>query len=145
MRSPLRYQYVVKNIKTEDIRKFGITHFEEHTGFPPSLVKQIIKGIEKIDYEKDEILTKLESGWRLEYEQIIDIPSEVKIPKDIQQHMDLDLPLLDRQIKRLKQLIADHEKLEQETLNEIYFKQLRLEKKLQRILLVSMRNKIVIR
>lgn len=37
----LRYQYIVKNLKTEEIKKFGIDHFEEHTGIPGSLANKI--------------------------------------------------------------------------------------------------------
>lgn len=37
---PLRYQYVVLNKETSEVKKFGINHFEEHVGIPPHLVKE---------------------------------------------------------------------------------------------------------
>src|SRR5690606_25388474 len=46
----LRYQYIVKNIRSGEIKKFGRNHFEFHTGIPANIVKDIIKGFESIDY-----------------------------------------------------------------------------------------------
>ncbi|MRG85938.1 DUF3895 domain-containing protein [Salinibacillus xinjiangensis] len=105
---PLRYQYIVHNKGTGEIRKFGIKHFEEHTGIPPQLVKDIVKGIEKIDFEMDEILLKNAQGWTLVHAGIETIPAAIDIPKDIQQHFDAGVPLLDRQVQRLRERIADY-------------------------------------
>lgn len=102
----LRCQYVIKNNETEELKRFGITHFEEHTGIPPQLALQIKKGMTSIDYELDEILTKLEEGWELADEGIEHIPDEIHMPSDIQNHMDHGIPLLDRQLIRLNALIA---------------------------------------
>ncbi|MHA6250895.1 DUF3895 domain-containing protein [Oceanobacillus sp. CAU 1775] len=104
----LRYQYVVFNNQTKEVKKFGITHFEEHIGIPAHLVKEIINGIVKIDYEGDEILIKIANGWTLADEQIFEIPIDVTIPNDIQFHFDNNVPLLNRQITALKRLIADY-------------------------------------
>ncbi len=54
---PLRYQYVVKNLVTDKILKFGKNHFEEHTGLSSEIVSAVIKGMHKIDKELDEILS----------------------------------------------------------------------------------------
>lgn len=104
---PLRYQYILENKKTGDMKKFGRDHFQEHTGIPASLAKKIVKGIEKIDYEMDEVLLKLVNGWTLADEGIGTIPSGMEIPRDIQQHFDVGLPLLDRQVRRLHREITD--------------------------------------
>ena len=104
---PLRYQYIVENKETNEFKKFGITHFEEHIGIPPNLVKEIVKGIEKIDYEGDEILTKIATGWKLSDEGIKNLPVELEIPRDIQQHFDYLIPLLERQVQRLKRLLSE--------------------------------------
>lgn len=106
----LRYQYVVQNRKTNDIVRFGRDHFREHTGIPPRLANQIIKGITEIDYELDEILLKINDGWTLADEGIGQIPAS--LPNDIQAHLDYEIPLLGRQISRLKKLIQV--KMEQE-------------------------------
>ena len=104
---PLRYQYIVKHKSTNETRRFGITHFEEHTNIPPSIVQNIKKGFDSIDYELDELLLKVQEKWDLN-EHITNIPAEFKFPKEIQDALDLSLPLLDRQVSRLINLIAKH-------------------------------------
>jgi hypothetical protein len=104
---PLRYQYVVKHSKTGHIKKFGITHFEEHTGIPPQIVKNIIKGLEQIDYEMDEILLKIDSGWNI-HTNHPRLPVDLVLPNDIKQYIELGLPLLEKHDKRLRKLIADY-------------------------------------
>lgn len=117
---PLRYQYIVRNSKTGEVKKFGITHFEIHVGIPPHLVKQIVKGFETIDFERDEILIKIATNWSLAEAGIRNIPEELEIPSDVQLHFDYNVPLLDRQVRRLKQRVNDYmrnlkiQRLEQE-------------------------------
>lgn len=104
----LRYQYIVKNTRTGEIKKFGKNHFEFHTGIPAAIVKDIIKGFELIDYELDEILYKLENGWdRSIIKKIIDY--KIEIPVEIYEQLQLRLPLLDKQMKRLSKLIREKE------------------------------------
>jgi hypothetical protein len=98
---PLRYQYIVRHLSTNQVRRFGITHFEEHTGLPASIISTIKKGFTQIDYERDELLSKIRDGWSL-LEHFSSIPNDLKLAKDIQQHLEADIPLLDRQINRLK-------------------------------------------
>lgn len=106
---PLRYQYVVKNLVTDKILKFGKNHFEEHTGLSSEIVSAVIKGMHKIDKELDEILSKISSEWSLIASLDVDfIPDDLVVPSDIQEHFDLGLPLLDRQIVRLKEEIRIH-------------------------------------
>ncbi len=106
---PLRYQYVVKNLVTDKILKFGKNHFEEHTGLSSEIVSAVIKGMHKIDKELDEILSKISSEWSLIASLDVDfIPDDLVVPSDIQEHFDLGLPLLDRQIVRLKEEIRVH-------------------------------------
>ena len=96
----LRYQYIVRHVKTGETRRFGINHFEEHTGLPASIVKEVIQGFTKIDYELDELLLKTEKE-----NPTYNIPEEMTLPVDIQSSLELHLPLLDRQEKRLNALI----------------------------------------
>lgn len=101
---PLRYQYIVKNTETGEIKKFGKDHFEFHTGIPASVVKEIIKGFTQIDFELDEILYKVMNGWDQK------VLSEAKamgldLPQEVQDLLELDLPLLDRQINRVYRMI----------------------------------------
>lgn len=101
---PLRYQYIVKNTETGEIKKFGKDHFEFHTGIPASVVKDIIKGFAQIDFELDEILYKVLNGWD---SMILTLAKEFEIdlPQEIQDHIFLKLPLLDRQISRLSRMV----------------------------------------
>ncbi|MED4456161.1 DUF3895 domain-containing protein [Metabacillus fastidiosus] len=103
----LRYQYIVKHQTTNEIRRFGKTHFEEHTGIPASIVKEILKGFDAIDYEMDELLFKIKQSWTIE-EEFSYIPDDLTLPSDIQDHLDHAVPLLDRQIKRLRKLISTY-------------------------------------
>lgn len=102
----LRYQYKVSNKQTGEERKFGIDHLELHTGIDAKTVSEIRSGFSKIDLELDELLLKIEADWSLEK---ISLPpfSHITLPHDIQLHIDLQLPLLDRQITRLRKLINE--------------------------------------
>ncbi|MDP4084744.1 MAG: DUF3895 domain-containing protein [Bacillota bacterium] len=103
---PLRYQYIVKHKKTNEVRRFGINHFEEHTGIPAEVVNAIKREFSFIDYEMDEILQKINTGWTLDNE-IPYIPRDFEFPKGIQEFLLFNVPLLDRDIKRLKTLMAE--------------------------------------
>ncbi len=98
---PLRYQYIVKHKGTGTVRRFGITHFEEHTGIPPNLIKSIVNGFNFIDYELDELLYKIDTGWQIQNELPF-ITEDYIFPSDIQLHVNAYIPLLNRQVKRLK-------------------------------------------
>lgn len=112
----LRYQYIVKNKITNETKKFGSSHFEQHTGIPAELAREIKKGFDKIDYELDEILSKINAGWTLADEGIEVIPEAIDIAEDIQNHFDYQIPLLNRQVKRLENSLAAfyHEQAEAE-------------------------------
>ncbi|TDL80443.1 DUF3895 domain-containing protein [Peribacillus frigoritolerans] len=101
---PLRYQYIVKNTETGEIKKFGKDHFEFHTGIPASVVKEIIKGFTQIDFELDEILYKVMNGWD---QKVLKEAKAMGLDhaEEVQDLLDLDLPLLDRQINRVYRMI----------------------------------------
>ncbi|WP_438444393.1 DUF3895 domain-containing protein [Gorillibacterium sp. sgz5001074] len=103
----LRYAHTVKNLKTGQTHTFGITHLELHTGIDAKVVAQIKDCFEAIDFELHEILSKMRDGWTPE-RAIGDIPSGLALPGDISRHLELGLPLLDRQTLRLKRLIRQH-------------------------------------
>uniref|UniRef100_UPI003F49938A DUF3895 domain-containing protein n=1 Tax=Bacillus multifaciens TaxID=3068506 RepID=UPI003F49938A len=103
---PLRYQYIVKHKRTNELRRFGISHFEEHTSIPSAVVQNIKKGFYEIDYEMDELLYKIHNNWNLN-KVIPNIPDGYIVPKDIEMYLEAEVPLLDRQIKRLKEQIRE--------------------------------------
>ncbi|UAL53614.1 hypothetical protein [Metabacillus dongyingensis] len=101
---PLRYQYIVKNTETGEIKKFGKDHFEFHTGIPASVVKDIIKGFTQIDFELDEMLYKVMNGW--DRKVLTEAKAvNIELPEEIQELIKLDLPLLNRQINRLYRMV----------------------------------------
>ncbi|WP_274361623.1 DUF3895 domain-containing protein [Paenibacillus thermotolerans] len=104
----LRYQHIVKYKPTGEYKKFGISHLELHTGIDAKTAHQIISGFSLIDFELDEILMKLQSGWSIG-EHVPAIPSDLEIPEDIMELIRLNLPLLDRQLLRLKKMIRSWE------------------------------------
>jgi len=104
----LRYQYHVINKQTKEERRFGIDHLELHTGIDAKTVAEILNGFSKIDLELDEILLKLDAGWSISVESLPPF-QHLPLPKDIQQHLELHLPLLDRQVSRIRRLIQESE------------------------------------
>jgi hypothetical protein len=102
---PLRYQYIVKHKSTNEIRRFGITHFEEHTGIPAEIVSAIKKGFSTIDYEMDDLLSKIKNNWSLDDTKLF-IPDGLIYPKEIRNHLDNQVPLLDRQIQHLRKQVS---------------------------------------
>ncbi|WP_052339203.1 hypothetical protein [Gorillibacterium massiliense] len=104
----LRHQYIVIQKSTGEIRSFGITHLQEHTGFDATIVSLIKKGFEAIDYELDQVLSKVRDGWKYDRE-FLNLPPELEVPSDIKRHMAVGLPLHDGFIRRLKALKRDYE------------------------------------
>lgn len=116
---PLRYQYVVKHKTSNEYRTFGIKHFEEHSGLPSKVVKEILKGFNRIDYELDDLLQKISAGWSLE-NNVGPLPEGYELSKEYEAALSLGLPLLDRQINRLVRDIhkyIDEQELSREILN----------------------------
>ncbi|WP_028552731.1 DUF3895 domain-containing protein [Paenibacillus sp. UNC451MF] len=99
----LRYQHIVQNKEDGVIKKFGIDHLQLHTGIDAKIVAEILKGFDAIDFELDEILSKIEKGWSMEMQRLPDL-RELTLPNDIQKHLELGLPLLDRQVVRIRRL-----------------------------------------
>lgn len=98
----LKRRYTVWHKGTGKIYKLGEVHFVQHTGLDPEIVRLIRKGLAKIDLERDEILSKVIEGWKLPFK----IPLFIEIPADISEQLNVDLPLLDRQINRLQKMIV---------------------------------------
>ncbi|WP_160671915.1 hypothetical protein [Clostridium sp. C8-1-8] len=99
----LKYRYTIKNLETGKLYRLGIIHLQQHTGLNPELVREISKGLRKIDLEKDEILSKVLENRELSF----NVPEGLELPRDIKLQLNIGLPLLDSQEKRLKKLIND--------------------------------------
>ncbi|WP_409342020.1 DUF3895 domain-containing protein [Paenibacillus sp. MBLB4367] len=103
----LRYQHTVQNKATGEVKRFGIDHLEMHTGIDARTVQAILKGFNVIDYELSEILRKVTEGWKWQ-DVVRDIPAGLELTADIAEHIELGLPLLERQVAKLKALIREH-------------------------------------
>ena len=100
---PLRYQHIVEHKRDGTVLKFGIQHLQEHLRIDARIVQEIVNGFEAIDLELDEILGKYRMNWNNDDH----LPPEarfISLPKDLQQHLDLNVPLLNRQIQKIRQL-----------------------------------------
>lgn len=95
----LRYQHHVEHKKTGESRKFGIEHLKDHLQIDASLVSTIMKGLDAVDYELDEVLTKIQNNWQPEP----DIKNHPELTNEMLEMLELQLPLLDRHIRRLRQ------------------------------------------
>lgn len=100
----LRHRYTILHKETGKIYKLGRVHFQEHTGLDPETVRLVMKGIKEIDTEREDILSKVISGWTLPFV----IPLDLEVPKDMQEQLRVNLPLLDRQLYRLDILVRQH-------------------------------------
>lgn len=98
----LRYQHQVRHLPTNTIRYFGIEHLQLHTGIDAKAISDIMKGFDVLDGELNEMLIKYRDGWQLDQHLFLPLPSELEVPPDIQAHLDAKLPLLDRQLARLR-------------------------------------------
>ncbi|MCA0757114.1 DUF3895 domain-containing protein [Paenibacillus sp. N4] len=98
----LRYQHQVMHIPTNTMRYFGIEHLQLHTGIDAKAISAIMKGFDVLDGEMNEILYKYREGWQLGQHVFLPLPDGLDIPADIQAHIDAGLPLLDRQLLRLR-------------------------------------------
>lgn len=110
----LRHQYHVINKQTGAEHKFGIDHLELHTGIDAKTVADIRSGFSQIDLELDEILLKIDAGWSIRKEPLPPF-EHLTLPADIQRHIDLELPLLERQIARIKTLLNDYARVRRQT------------------------------
>lgn len=99
----LRYRYVVGNSKKGLKYGLGREHLQQYTGIDSKTVHAVVKGISKIDLERDEILRKVGHNWKMEFE----IQDANIIPKDMALQIKVGLPLLDRQINRLKKILHE--------------------------------------
>ncbi|WP_424767573.1 DUF3895 domain-containing protein [Paenibacillus sp. sgz302251] len=103
----LRYQHQVLHLPTNTMRYFGIEHLQLHTGIDAKAVSAILKGFDVLDGEMNEMLYKYREGWQLADHVFLPLPGELEVPHDISAHLDAKLPLLDRQVARLRSLLRE--------------------------------------
>lgn len=106
----LRYQHKVLHVPTNTIRYFGIEHLQLHTGIDAKAVSAILKGFDVLDGEMNEVLGKYRDGWRIEHQVYLPFPEGFVVPEDIEEHLQVKLPLLGRQLIRLRAKLRELEK-----------------------------------
>lgn len=111
---PLRYQHQVIHRPTQTIRYLGIDHLQVHTGIDARTINAIIKGFDVLDHELFEILVRYQSNWKLQDAVFQPFPEGFEVPQDIQKHLDVQLPLLDRQVTRLRYKLKEWDRQEEE-------------------------------
>ncbi|KRL14654.1 hypothetical protein [Schleiferilactobacillus perolens] len=91
---PLRYQYILKDTETGRILKLGSTHFAQHTNIAPSLIREINKGVKRINLTLDEILIPFSHGVRFPTEDYLEAQDYIESPnlKRIESFRHADLP-----------------------------------------------------
>ncbi|MNZ64789.1 hypothetical protein D3C78_829630 [compost metagenome] len=105
----LRYQHQVLHLPTNTMRYFGIEHLQLHTGIDAKAISAILKGFDVLDEEMNEVLCKFRDSWQLDQHIFLPLPDELDIPQDIAAQMDVQLPLLDRQLARLRSRMRELE------------------------------------
>lgn len=106
----LRYQHKVLHVPSNTIRYFGIEHLQLHTGIDAKAVSAILKGFDVLDGEMNEVLSKYRDGWRIEHQVYLPFPEGFVVPEDIEEHIKVKLPLLGRQLIRLRAKLRELEK-----------------------------------
>lgn len=110
----LRYQYTLENKQTGLRKSFGLNHLTEHTGIPPELARLIVNELRQLMSEQEELIEKWTTGWTLRSEGITRLPPEDDLPKCILRHLRVHMPLLQRQVKQVKKVIKQRERMEEE-------------------------------
>ncbi|MGG0878020.1 DUF3895 domain-containing protein [Bacillus inaquosorum] len=98
---PLRYQYIVRNNKSGEVKRLGINHFEEHIFLKKHVVKKIKKEFDLIEREVSEISERTRVKWSIE-NVLHYIPNDYKFSTDkIKQQLDMGLALSAKQVNSL--------------------------------------------
>ena len=107
---PIRYAFTVQHTITKKRITYSKFHLAEFLTLKIHDIDEVMNHIWNIDYELDELLIKIRDK-DYGYEVLDVLKGKTEIPKNIQEHVDHHIPLLDRQLKRL---VREVEKIEEE-------------------------------
>ncbi|WP_245827569.1 hypothetical protein [Paenisporosarcina indica] len=96
----LRYQFTVEHQKTGRTIQYGRDHLSTFLNIDVKDIDGVINELDKVDHELDELLWKIEHDY-YGHEYYKKIPDNTVVPKIIVKHIEVNVPLLDRQINRL--------------------------------------------
>ncbi|GIP52921.1 hypothetical protein [Paenibacillus vini] len=97
----LRYEFILRDIKSGQKISLGRTHFQKELDIPDHIARQVHKGIHQINIELDEILDKI---WRNDTklpQSIVKHINEIELSEEIECLLNASLPLLRRHIDYL--------------------------------------------
>ena len=141
----LRYAFTVEHTKTKKRITYSKFHLAEFLNLKVSDIDEIMNELWKFDNELDELLIKIENK-DYGYEILDLLSGKIDIPREIKEHIEYQIPLLERQIRRLgseilrieREEAREKEKMEFEAFKadeEERVKQRKAYKKAQQILL----------
>jgi len=96
----LRYQFTVEHQKTGKMIQYGKDHLSTFLNIDVRDINGVIDELNNIDHELDELLWKIKHD-DFGYENYEKVPDKTVVSKIIVKHIDINVPLLDRQIYRL--------------------------------------------
>lgn len=96
----LRYMFTVQHKGTNKTITYGKDHLSAFLNLPIKDIDAVMAGLKTIDYELDELLVKIRDD-DYGYDILAEIPEDIELPKNITEHVDHQIPLLDRQIKKI--------------------------------------------
>lgn len=100
----LRYEFTVQHTKTKKTITYGKHHLADFLNLNVREIDDVLYELNTIDYELDELLLKIKED-DFGYEILDELPNTVELSEDIQEHVKFQVPLLNRQIKRLSKII----------------------------------------
>lgn len=97
----LRYMFTVEHQKTHKKIRYGKKHLSIFLNIEVKDINGVINELDKFDYELDELLWKVKNNqyYHEYYERLLD---KTVVSKSIKEHIEVNVPLLDTQINRLK-------------------------------------------
>lgn len=97
----LRYMFTVQHKGTNKTITYGKDHLSAFLNLPIKDIDAVMAGLKTIDYELDELLVKIKDD-DYGYEILSEIPEEIELPKNIKEHVEHRIPLLNRQIRKIE-------------------------------------------
>lgn len=100
----LRYEFTVEHTVTKKKIRYGKEHLSQFLNIEVRDVDALLGTVEQFDHELDELLAKFERedfGFEL-FEQL---PNKEQVPASILRHIELEIPLLDYQRRKLTSLL----------------------------------------
>ena len=107
----LRYEFTVQHTNTKKTIIYGKHHLADFLSLNVRDIDDVLYELNSFDYELDEMLLKIKED-DYGYEVIDELSTKVDLPADILEHVKFQIPLLNRQIRRLSKIIEDMAKEE---------------------------------